>query len=54
MEELIFSLAFTAVLGIVLTIGGLVVDYIFPRCKRLNKYIDQLPLIREDKRNGKQ
>lgn len=48
MEKLIFTLAFITALCAVLTIGGLIVDYIFPHCKRLNSFIDHLPLMNEE------
>lgn len=32
---------------IILTIGGLVSDYIFPHIKLLNNYINKLPMIAE-------
>lgn len=50
-EDIIFLLAFIAVLGAILTIGGLIADCIFPHCKRLNKYIDHLPLTNEEEEN---
>ena len=48
MEEMIFALAFIAVVLFTLTIGGLIADYILPRIKRLNSYIDNLPMMNEE------
>lgn len=32
----------------ILSIGGLVADYIFPHIKPLIKYLDSLPMMEED------
>lgn len=36
----------------VLCVGGLVADYIFPRIKPLERYIDSLPMMREENTDG--
>lgn len=45
MGNLVVMLALIAVLCFTLTIAGLIVEYIFPHCKWINRYIDNLPMM---------
>lgn len=31
-------------------LGGLVAEYVMPRCKRLSAWIDTLPIVRDERR----
>ena len=42
---------FGALLG-VLFIGGLIADYVFPRIGAIARFVDNLPLCREDDEDG--
>lgn len=44
MAELIFLSGFFVLLGI----GGIIADYIFPHIKPLTRYIDRLPMMDEE------
>jgi len=48
MVELIL---FAALLG-VLFIGGLIADYVFPRIGFIARFVDDLPMCREDDEDG--
>lgn len=42
------ELMILAGLFVVLTVGGLVADYIFPHIGPINRFIDSLPMMRDD------
>ncbi|MPM27526.1 hypothetical protein SDC9_74038 [bioreactor metagenome] len=53
MEDLIILLAFMSPLFLVLTIGGVVADFIFPHIKCINRYINRLPMMQNDIKDDK-
>lgn len=43
MEDLVLFLAYTAVLNLVLAVGCLIADYVFPHIPFIERYLESLP-----------
>lgn len=48
MDDLIVTLGLFAAYLLILSVGGLVADYVFPHIGPLARWIDTLPLMREE------
>lgn len=48
MDDLIVTLGLFAAYLLILSVGGLVADYVFPHIGPLVRWIDTLPLMREE------
>lgn len=46
---LLFCAAVSAI-SAALVLGGLIADYVLPHCKRLNKWLETLPLAQQDEK----